>query len=154
MRSGHVDRLSSQHVNRFRIICRHRVMRQMWVKIEGCDPGEPAAGVEVSVSGQWSNLLGSRSRRWMKPPAVFYRNTEPFHQRAPIAGKALLTWHQRISVMGVFHLPLAQVVGGADVVVWAHDQARSLAHQKLLDRLDLPRVGFLFHSQMVKTEYH
>ena len=56
--------------------------------------------------------------------------------------------------MGVLHLLLFQVTRSANVVMWPHNKACSLARKKSLDRLDFRRLRFLLHRQMVEAEHH
>src|SRR5689334_22033731 len=126
----------------------------MRMKIEGSDAGEPSARIEISHSVQRSDLPSAGDRGRVKAPSILYGNPEAFHQRASVAGKALLSRHEGIPVMGIFHLLLLGVARSPDVVMRPHHQAGSFARQKFLDRLDFRCLGLLIHRKVIKTKYH
>ena len=67
--------------------------------------------------------------------------------------EALLARHERVAVMQVFHLPLLQVVGEADIVVRREQQAGAFALEPLADGRDFFRRGFLLGKKVVQPEH-
>ena len=68
--------------------------------------------------------------------------------------EALLARHERVAVVEIFHLPLLQVVGEADIVVRREQQAGAFALEPLADRGDFLRRGFLLGKKVVQAEHH
>ena len=67
--------------------------------------------------------------------------------------EALLARHERVAVMEVFHLPLLQVVGEADIVVRREQQAGAFALEPLADGRDFLRRSLLLGKKMVEPEH-
>ena len=129
-------------------------MRQVRVEVEGGDVVEQPWAVEVADGVEWRDFLGSFDDGGSQPPNVVNRHVERPHQRAGVLAEALLARDQAVAVVFVLDLPLAVVVGEADIVMGRQKQAGALSFQPLGDRSDLFRGGFLFGKQMVKTEHH
>ena len=68
--------------------------------------------------------------------------------------ESLLAGHELVAVVAIFHLPLLQVAGEADVVVRGEQQAGPFALEPLADRVDFVRFGFLFGDEVVQAEHH
>ena len=68
-------------------------------------------------------------------------------------GWGALAWHEFVTVVAIFHLPLLRVVREADVVVRGKQQACAFAFEPLANRLDFGWLGFLFGDEVVQAEY-
>jgi hypothetical protein len=92
------------------------------------------------------------SRRAESVPIV-HRHVERLHQRAGVLAEALLTRHERVAVMEVFHLALLQVVGEVDILVRREQEAGALTFEPVANRCDFFRCGLLFGKKMVESEH-
>ena len=79
--------------------------------------------VEVAEGRERCDFLRPLDDRGPKSPGVVHRYPERLHQRSAVLRKALLTRHEAITVVEIFHLALVQVIGEADIVVRREQQA-------------------------------
>ena len=104
-----------------------------------------------AVSGAISFVpLTSAGRRSV---GIVYRNLKRLHQRAGILSEALLARHERVAVMKVFHLPLLQVIGEADIVVRSEQQTCAFTPEPLADGRNFFRRSLLLGKKMVQPEH-
>src|SRR3954469_19760300 len=101
---------------------RHGVVRPVRGEIERWDALEPSARVEVATFDQRLELFRSLNGGWTQSVLVVNGHTQTLHHRSRVLTEALLARHQRVAVMGVFHCPLLQIVGYADIVVGTENQ--------------------------------
>ena len=127
-------------MNGLRILGRHRIMRQVHVEVEGCNPIEQATGIEICHNGQRSDLPGSRVPQRPETVTILDGYTESFHQGTRIQAEALLAGNQSVAVVAVLLLALREIARASDVMVRAEDQTGPLARQELPDGLDLGRT--------------
>ena len=83
-----------------------------------------------------------------------HRDVERLHQRARILAEALLARYERVAVVEVFHLPLLEVAGEADIVVRREQQAGAFTLEPFPDGRDLLRCGVLLGKKVVQSEHH
>src|SRR6266436_2269479 len=125
----------------------------MRMEIERRDVLEQSKLVNVPERGKRRDLLRAFDQRGTESVGIVHRDIERLHQRAGILPKALLTRHERIAVMEVFHLPLLQVAGEADIVMRREQQAGAFALEPLADCCDFLRCGLLLGKKVVESEY-
>ena len=107
----------------------------------------PVSQPRVSKSLRSNDRYGARRagmRCRSQSVAVFDRHAEPFHQRAHVFREALLSRHERVAVMVVFHVADFQIRRRADVVMRPENEARPFAAQKILERRDFCGRRFFF----------
>src|SRR4030095_9526439 len=131
MRLGRLDRLSGQNMDGLRVLGCQRVVGEMQMEVEGGDPGEPAAGIQVRHSGQGSNLLGPLDHRWTETIVIFNGYSEFLHQGTSVRAGTVLARNHSVAVGGVLHVTHLQIVCRPNVVMWSKDQTRSFAREKL-----------------------
>ena len=133
---------------------RHFVMRQMRVEVERRNVPQKAEAVEIVVRREWSNFVCAFHERGPKAVGVVHRNAKPLHQRARVLPEPLLTRHERVAVMQIFHLSLLHVAGEADIMMGCKEEAGAVPLQPFADRRDLLRRRLLFGENMVEPEHH
>src|SRR5215469_4842506 len=124
------------------------------MEVEGGDAFEPAASVEavrLDERLKWGRALDPGGAN---APAVFHRNSKPFHERASVFAKSLLPRDKRVAVVRVLHGALFQVVGEANVVVRTDDDAGSFTLEEVADRFDLLGRGLLFSDHVIEAVDH
>jgi len=122
------------------------------MEIERRDVVEESQLVHVPESRKRRDLLRAFDQRRTEPVGIVHRNVERLHQGTGILPKALLAWHERVAVMEVFHLPLLQVAGEADIVMRREQQTGAFALEPLLNGGDFLWCGFLFGKKVVQSE--
>src|SRR6476620_3144599 len=132
VRYRRLDCLLPQYPDRFGIIGRHRIMRQVRVEIERGYAFQPAARVEVAHCIERRDLTGFLDRGRTQAVAVFDGNAETLHQGACVATEPLLARHQLVAMVLVFHLTLVHVRRRADIMMRPDDQTGSFPRQELL----------------------
>ena len=108
---------------------------------------EPAARVEVAVLDERCELSGSLDDGRAQSVPIVDRHAQPLHQRPRVLAEPLLTRHQRVAVVRVFHGALFEIVRHADIVVRAENQARAFALEPLAHRFDFLRRRLLLGDQ-------
>src|SRR5262249_59094697 len=127
----------------------HGVSRQAHVKIEVRDRLKPPSAIEVASDRQGRRLVGSGGPRGAQAETILDGNTEPGHQRPQVQGEALLARNKGVPVMVVLDVPHLHIIRRSYIVVWAQDQARSFALEKLANGLDLLRGRDLTSHRVV-----
>src|SRR6185436_9952268 len=74
------------------------------------------------------------------------------HQRARVQTEALLSRHEGVAVVRIFHVPRVGIFRNSNLVMWAEDQTRSLTREKPTQRLDLILCCFLSRDVMIQSE--
>src|SRR5215469_10330001 len=80
MRPGHINRLSRQHVDGFRIVSCQCVMWQVHVEDKGRDAGEPTTAIQISRDRKRNRSNGPSHRGWPQAILIFDWNAETLHQ--------------------------------------------------------------------------
>src|SRR6476659_6055902 len=124
------------------------------MEIEAGNAVEPTPRIEVSHRGQRCDLVGRFDYRWAEAVAILNRRVQPLHEGACVFSEALLAWYERVAVVGVFHVAYLEIGRDTDVVVWAKNQAGSFPREKLSNRFDFLRRGFLLRNHVVQTKHH
>ena len=124
------------------------------MEIEGADSVEPAGKIEIAHGGQGRKLIGAGHHRRTEAEPVLDRHSEALHQGAGVFAETLLTGHQWIAMMGVFHLALVEVRRHAHVVMGRQQQAASLSRQEFLEGLDFFDGRLLLRHHMIEAEDH
>src|SRR5262249_35428639 len=114
MRSVEIDGLAREEAHVFRIPGRDLVMRQVEMEVERRDAIEEPELVQIPVGGQRGDFLGAFDQCWPKAVLVDDRYLERFHQRPRVLAESLLSRHQWIPMVPVFHLALLHVAGKTD----------------------------------------
>ena len=134
------------------VVSRERVVRHVHVEVEGIDAREPAGRVCVTIDEKRHRLVRPGDRRRPQAVAVLDREAEPLDDPLRITAEALLTRHQRITVMGVLHRAHLQIVRYADIVMRADNQATAFAREECRERFDLGGRGLLACDIVIETE--
>ncbi len=133
---------------------RDGVVRQMRMEVEGLHAFEPAASIEVAALDQRLKLSGSLDGGRTQSVLIVNRHTQPLHQRPGVLAEPLLTGHERVAVVRVFHGALLEIVRHADIVVRTENQARAFALEPLAHRFDFRRGRLLLGDQVIEAEHH
>src|SRR5215469_2423184 len=103
-------------------------------------------------SGERRDIPRALDARRTQAPLVDNRDIERLEQGTRVLTEALLSRDQRIPMMLVFHLPLLQIIGESDIVVWADYEAGTFALEPFLERRDLLGRRFLPGNQVIEAE--
>ena len=98
--------MACKHVDGLCVIGGQRVMRQVGMKIECCNPVEQPKFIQVFVDRQRRNLFRAFDQGRAKSELIHHRYAKCSHQRTSVLPEALLARDERISVVGIFQLAL------------------------------------------------
>ena len=137
MRPLEVNRLLCEDVNQAVFIAGYRVMRQVWMEVEGGHSVQEAQRIQVLIYGERRNLFCAFNGRGTKSVLIDNRHRKPLHQRSSVLSKPLLAWDECIAMVRVLELSLLHVLSETHVMMRANEKARSFTLEPLAYRGDL-----------------
>src|SRR5215213_12004166 len=152
MRLGPIDWLSRQNMDRV-VTVSHGVVRQVHVKVESGDTVEKSLPIEVTCFRQWRQFLRQRVTQRPQTIAILDWCSESLHQSTRVFSKVLLTRHQSVTMVVIFHVAHLWIFRQTDFMMWAKHQTRSFTLEKVFQSFNLFRSSILTGNIVVQPEY-
>src|SRR5215469_3456957 len=97
------------------------------MKVKRRNPIEETQLIQVFIDRERRDLPCAFNNRWAQSELIHHWNSKPFHYRARVLPKSLLSWDERVAMVRIFHLTLLQILCESHIMVRCKQQTGSFS---------------------------